>query len=108
VLLVVGLGLFEWLVRMGVLAHPGWRLVFPVLCAVGGGMLLTHSHAMFNLKSEFLAEVSHAPMGILGVFMGWGRWLELRLPPSDHAVPGWIWSVSLLLIGSILLVYREA
>jgi putative copper resistance protein D len=108
VLLVVGLGLFEWLVRIGVLARPGWRLVFPVLCAVGGGMLLTHSHAMFNLKSEFLAEVSHAPVGILGVFMGWGRWLELRLPPSDHAVPGWIWSVSLLLIGSILLVYREA
>ena len=108
VLLVVGLGLFEWLVRVGVLARPGWRLVFPILCAVGGGMLLTHSHAMFNLKSEFLAEVSHAPMGILGVFMGWGRWLELRLPPADRGLPGWIWSVSLLLIGGILLVYREA
>jgi len=40
--------------------------------------------------------------------MGWGRWLELRLPSSDRAVPGWVWSVSLLLIGSILLVYREA
>jgi len=108
VLLVVGLGLFEWLVRLGVLARPGWRLVFPILCAMGGGMLLTHSHAMFNLKNEFLAEVSHAPLGILGVFMGWGRWLELRLPSSDRAVPGWVWSVSLLLIGSILLVYREA
>lgn len=108
VLLVVALGLFEWLVRIGALARPGWRLVFPILCAVGGGMLLTHSHAMFNLKNEFLAEVSHAPMGILGVFMGWGRWLELRLPPADRALPGWIWSVSLLLIGSILLVYREA
>jgi putative copper resistance protein D len=108
VLLVVGLGLFEWLVRIGALARPGWRLVFPILCAVGGGMLLTHSHAMFNLKNEFLAEVSHAPMGILAVFMGWGRWLELRLPPADRVVPGWIWSVALLLIGGILLGYREA
>ena len=107
VLLVVGFGLFEWLVRIGVLARPGWRLVFPILCAMGGGLLLTHSHAMFNLKSEFLAEVSHAPMGILGVFMGWGRWLELRLPAADRAVPGWIWSMALLSVGAILLVYRE-
>jgi copper resistance protein D len=107
VLLVVGFGLFEWLVRIGVLGRPGWRLVFPILCAVGGGLLLTHSHAMFNLKSEFLAEVSHAPMGILGVFMGWGRWLELRLPAPDRAVPGWIWSMALLTVGAILLVYRE-
>ncbi len=107
VLLVIGLGLFEWLVRVGLLARPGWRLVFPILCAVGGGLLLTHSHAMFNLKSEFLAEVSHAPMGILAVFMGWGRWLELRLPREDRALPGWVWSLSLLFIGAILLVYRE-
>ena len=107
VLLVVGLGLFEWLVRIGVLARPGWRLAFPILCAVGGGLLLTHSHAMFNLKSEFLAEVSHAPMGILAVFMGWGRWLELRLPEADRAVPGWVWSLALLSVGAILLVYRE-
>jgi copper resistance protein D len=107
VLLVIGLGLFEWLVRIGALARPGWRLVFPVLCAVGGGLLLTHSHAMFNLKGEFLAEVSHAPMGILAVFMGWGRWLELRLPAGDRALPGWVSSVALLVIGGILLVYRE-
>jgi putative copper resistance protein D len=107
VLLVIGLGLFEWLVRIGALARPGWRLVFPILCAVGGGLLLTHSHAMFNLKGEFLAEVSHAPMGILGVSMGWGRWLELRLPDGDRELPGWVWSVALLVIGAILLVYRE-
>jgi len=107
VLLVVGLAVFEWMVRAGRLAAPGFRLVFPILCAVGGALLLTHSHAMFNLKSEFLAEVSHAPMGILAVFMGWGRWLEIRLPPHENTVPGWVWSVSLVLIGLILLFYRE-
>lgn len=107
VLIVVAFGLFEWLVRIGTLARPGWRLVFPVLCAVGGAMLLTHSHAMFNLKSEFLAEVSHAPMGVLAVLMGWGRWLELRLPREDRGAPAWIWSTAFCLIGAILLVYRE-
>lgn len=108
VLLIIGLAVFEWLVRIGWLARPGWRYVFPVLCAVGGAILLTHSHAMFNLKNEFLAEVTHAPMGIFAVFLGWGRWLELRLPESDSRTPGWIWSISMLAIGLLLLFYREA
>jgi putative copper resistance protein D len=124
VVVVVGLAVFEWLVRIGRLSRPGWRLVFPTLCAVGGALLLTHSHAMFNLKSEFLAEVSHAPMGILGVVMGWGRWLEVRLPRGEDAdqrestqawsgverarrVAGWAWRVAMVLIGAILLFYRE-
>ncbi len=107
VLLIIGLAVFEWLVRIGRLTRPGWHYVFPILCAVGGAILLTHSHAMFNLKYEFLAEVSHAPMGILAVFLGWGRWLDLRLPEEDGRIPGWIWAISLLLIGLILLFYRE-
>jgi putative copper resistance protein D len=105
--LVVALALFEWAVRTGRLQRPGFGLVFPVLSAAGGAMLLTHSHAMFNLKAEFLTEVSHAPMGVLAVFTGWGRWLELRLPAGDGKLPGWIWSASLALIGMILLFYRE-
>ena len=107
VALIVGLALFEWLVRIGRLERPGWRFVFPILCAVGGAILLTHSHAMFSLKNEFLAEVSHAPMGVLAVFMGWGRWLDLRLPESDRRIPGWISALAMLVIGLILLFYRE-
>jgi putative copper resistance protein D len=107
VLLVVALAVFEWMVRSGRLTRPGGRLVFPLLCASGGALLLTHSHAMFNLKREFLAEVSHAPMGLLGVVMAWGRWLEVRLPAADRRIPGWIWAACMTVIGLILLVYRE-
>lgn len=107
VLIVVALGVFEWAVRTGRLRRPGFRLVFPVLAAAGGAMLLTHSHAMFNLKAEFLTEVSHAPLGVLAVAAGWGRWLELRLPEGDGRLPGWVWTVALTLIGALLLVYRE-
>jgi putative copper resistance protein D len=106
VLLVVALALFEWMVRTGRLGRR-WRLVFPLLCATGGALLLTHSHAMFNLKAEFLAEVSHAPMGLFAVIVGWSRWLEVRLPAADGRIPGWIWAGSLTVIGLILLVYRE-
>jgi putative copper resistance protein D len=107
VLMVVALALFEWMVRTGRLSRPGGRLVFPLLCAAGGALLLTHSHAMFNLKAEFLAEVSHAPMGLFAVIVGWSRWLEVRLPAGDGRIPGWIWAGSLTVIGLILLVYRE-
>ena len=106
VLLLVALALFEWMVRARRLDRR-WRLVFPLLCAAGGALLLTHSHAMFNLKAEFLAEVSHAPMGLFAVIAGWSRWLEVRLPAADGRIPGWIWTGSLTVIGLILLVYRE-
>ena len=50
VLLVIVFGLFEWMVRTGRLARAARALLFPLLCAVGGGLLLTHSHASLNLK----------------------------------------------------------
>src|SRR5438876_930199 len=107
VLLVIAFGIFEWAVRTGRLAPRPWGYVFPLLCAVGGGLLLTHSHAMFNLKQEFLTEVTHAPIGILGAFAGWGRWLELRLTEVSGRA-GWMWTLCFTAVGAVLLVYREA
>ncbi len=106
VLLVVAFAVFQWLVSTGRLPERPWGYVFPLLCAVGGGLLLTHSHAMFNLKEEFLTEVTHAPLGILGAFAGWGRWVELRLPAAGRA-PGWTWRGCFTAVGLLLLFYRE-
>ena len=108
VLLVVVFGVFEWRVRTGRIVAPGPALIFPLLCAVGGGLLLTHSHASLNLKSEFLLEVTHAPLGVLGVVIGWARWLELRLPVPLDRLPGRIWSSALAVFGVLLLLYRES
>lgn len=107
VVLIMAFGIFEWAVRTGRLRPRPWGLVFPLVGAVGGGLLLTHSHAMFNLKDEFLTEVTHAPLGILGAFMGWARWAELR-SPAPGAAPGWIWRLCFIAVGSLLLFYREA
>jgi putative copper resistance protein D len=107
VVLIVAFAVFEWMVRTGRLPARPWGYVFPLLCAIGGGLLLTHSHAMFNLKDEFLTEVTHAPIGLLGAFVGWGRWLELRLPGAGRG-PGWLWTACLIAVGLILVVYREA
>jgi copper resistance protein D len=104
--LVAAFGVFEWLVRTARLPPRPWAYVFPLLCAVGGGLLLTHSHAMVDLKEEFLTEVTHVPLAILGAFAGWGRWLELRLPASAR-VSGWAWTACFTGVGVLLLVYRE-
>src|SRR5262249_7936368 len=108
VTLVVAFGIFEWMVRTGRLQAPGYALVFPVLCAVGGGLLLTHSHAILDIKSGFLLEVTHAPLGVLGLTIGWARWLELRLGAPDTRMPGRVWASALALFGVLLLLYREA
>jgi putative copper resistance protein D len=108
VLLVLGFGTFEWMVRTERIRSPRAALVFPILCSVGGALLLTHSHASLNLKAEYLIEVTHAPLGVIAMLVGWGRWLELRLPPGDTALPGRIWSVGLAMVGVLLLLYRES
>jgi copper resistance protein D len=108
VVLVLGFGTFEWMVRTGRIRSARAALVFPILCAVGGALLLTHSHASLNLKAEYLIEVTHAPLGLIAMLVGWGRWLELRLPPGETALPGRVWSVGLAMVGVLLLLYRES
>ena len=106
--LVVIFGIFEWRVRTRPLTSPAYALVFPLLCAVGGGMLLTHSHASLNLKAEFLIEVTHAPLGVFGIAVGWGRWLELRLAPAEDRLPARLWAGALVAVGLLLVLYRES
>lgn len=108
VVIVVAFGVFEWLVRTGRLRAQGAALVFPLLCAVGGGLLLTHSHAGLNLKEEFLIEVTHVPLGVLAMIAGWTRWLELRLPAPAGRLPSCLWPLAFTLVGVVLVLYRES
>jgi len=106
-LLVVIFAIFEWGVRNGRIASLHATLVFPAVCAVGGALLLTHTHSLANVKEELLAELSHLPLAILAVIAGWSRWLELRLPRAQQRIPSCIWPVCFILIGAVLLNYRE-
>jgi len=107
--LVIALALFEWRVQTGRVASGSARLAFPMLIAISGALLLTHSHSLGNIKEEVLAELSHIPLAILAVAAGWSRWLELRLPAENQvrAVMARIWPLCIALIGVVLLNYRE-
>lgn len=107
--LVIALAVFEWRVQTGRVASSNVRLVFPMLIAVSGALLLTHSHSLGNIKEEVLAELSHIPLAVLAVMAGWSRWLELRLP-AENPTRAWLarlWPVCITLIGVLLLNYRE-
>ncbi len=112
VLLIAAFAMFEWRVRTGRDSNPQKALVFPLLCAGGGALLLTHSHAIANLRDQLLIEITHTPLALTGIVAGWARWLELRLDPQEnalaHRAAAWMWPVCLVLVGLILLDYREA
>jgi putative copper resistance protein D len=108
VLLIVAFALFEWGVRTGRIASHKLMRVFPVVTALGGTLLLTHSHALGNVKEELLIDMTHLPIAVLGITAGWARWLEVEAPEEDGRWAGWLWPACFVLIGLLLLGYREA
>jgi len=108
VMLIVAFAVFEWAVQNGRLSPGKAGLVFPLVCALGGALLLTHSHSLGNVKEEFLAELSHIPLALLAVIAGWSRWLEIRLPADSARRFPAIWPVCFTLIGAVLILYRES
>jgi putative copper resistance protein D len=108
-LLTIAFGLFEWGVRTGRLASRAAAYVFPLATAIASALLLTHSHALANVKEELLIELTHVPLALLGITAGWTRWLELRLPTGrSAAAAAWVWPACFVLIGLLLLSYRES
>jgi copper resistance protein D len=108
VALISAFALFEWRVRTGGLGRSRAALVFPLITAVGGALLLTHSHALSNIKEQLLIEITHVPLALAGITAGWARWLELRLEGRASRIAAWVWPIAFVVIGVILLLYREA
>ncbi len=109
ILLIAGAAVLEWCVQTQRLSSRKAALVFPAVCAVGGAFLLTHTHSLGNVKEELLAGMSHTAIALCAVFAGASRWLELRSAKGRiRAIGASSWPVCLMLIGLILLNYREA
>jgi copper resistance protein D len=108
VLLIVSFGIFEWRVRTHRTASPRAALAFPLITALGGALLLAHSHAVIDAREQLLIELSHVPLALFGIAAGWARWLELRLDPPAGRIAAWVWPVCLILVSLVLLDYREA
>lgn len=106
-LLVVGFAVAEWWVRLGRITGRA-RYVFPTAMVAGGVLLLAHTHAISNVKEALLVELSHLPLAVLAVIGGCARFAELRGPAEVSRVTRWVWPACLVLIGMLLILYREA
>jgi copper resistance protein D len=107
-LLTAAFALSEWRVRSG--RHPTSRLrfVFPLACILGGVFLLAHVHEVNNPKTAFFMELTHLPLGLVALLIGWARWLELRVAPTPEGWSGRLWAPALVVFGLLLVLYREA
>jgi putative copper resistance protein D len=106
-MLLVPFGIFEWAVRAGKLTSMRARMVFPALCALGGTLLLAHTHSLTDVKQAYLIELTHLPMGAFGILAGWARWLELRGRGWQARLGGWLWPICFTLVALLLIDYRE-
>jgi copper resistance protein D len=107
-LLLVIFAISELRVQLGKTRLPAAAYVFPAICALGGALLLTHSHVLNNIKEQLLVEWSHTPIAIAAVVAGWSRWLQVRLPKGEGMFASRIWPACFVAIGAVLLNYREA
>ncbi len=86
--------------------------MFPLLCAGGGVLLLTHSHAIANVKEQLLIELTHTPLALAGIVAGLGTLAGTAARSRDQqggvAHRAWLWPVCFILVGLMLLNYREA
>ncbi len=108
-LLVVVFAVSEWLVRLRG-KRSAAAFVFPIAMALGGFLLLSHAHAIANVKEALLVELSHLPLGAAAVIASTARWLELRAGADspEGRVARWVWPCCLVFISMLLIFYREA
>jgi putative copper resistance protein D len=107
--LILAFAAFECAVQAGKLRAAWAKYAFPLMCAAGAALLLTHNHSMADSKEEVLVLMNHAALSLFGVMAGWARWLELRLPKEEgeQRFAGYIWPLALMAVGMTLLDYRE-
>ena len=106
VIVLVGLGLIEWGGRIGLFASRA-ALAFPILVAAGGTLIFADPQAGGTPQRELLFEWTYSPIALLAIVGAWARWLELRLSSLVGRLAGWLWPVTFVLIGLILLMDRE-
>ncbi len=108
VLVVFVFAVFEWRVRAGTLAGTRYQYVFPFSNVLGAILLLSHSHDLNNQQEALLMELSHLGIGLFALAAGCARWLEIRGTGSIARASAWLWPLSFIGLGLVLLFYRES
>jgi hypothetical protein len=68
--IVLALGLIEFLRLRGTLVHPAWGLFLPVLAIGAGAILVGHQHAVSNFSYLGRANLPHVTEGVTTILIG--------------------------------------
>jgi putative copper resistance protein D len=102
--IVLGIGVVEWLRCRGTLTHPAWRLIFPVLAVSAASMLFLHKHGDGPTADKIYLH--HVTMAIAGILSMVAKVLaDAKLLPAK--VGSYTWSALMMFIGVMLLLYTE-
>ena len=102
--IVLAIGVVEWLRCRGTLTHPGWGLIFPVLAVSAAAMLFLHKHGDGPSADKIYRH--HVIMAVAGILAMVAKVLgDAKLLPAK--VGGYAWSALMMFIGIMLLLYTE-
>jgi len=102
--IVLGIGVIEWLRHRGTLTNPVWGLIFPVLAVSAAAMLFLHKHGEGPVAEKIYRH--HAIMATAGILAMVAKVLdEAKLLKTN--IGGYVWSALMIFIGFMLLIYRE-
>jgi hypothetical protein len=102
--IVLGIGVVEWLRCRGTLTSPAWGLIFPVLAVSAAAMLFLHKHGEGPTADKIYRH--HVIMAIAGILAMVAKVLDdAKLLKAN--VGDYVWSVLMMFIGVMLLIYTE-
>jgi len=108
-LLLLVVGMIEWLRRAGRLAHRAWVAPLPIFAILGGLLLFWHSHG--DHPSAQKIALHHAVMGVMAIAAGSCKLVSASTAVQPHPSPATRWAMAwaglILLIGVQLLLYSE-
>lgn len=116
-ILALGVGMVEWLRRVGKLGHWFWSALLPSFALIGGGMLFLHMHGPHPGGHQI--QIHHNVMGSLALAGGlaWfaGEWRQrpgqatgLLHAYESRPILKILWAVAVIIIGVQLLFYSES
>ena len=109
--LLLGLGIIEWQRARGALVAAWSAWIFPVIAVFGSVILIFHQHeggmaGEHHMETMALIQSEHLSYTISGLGIGLTKGLsEIKGRPS--AIFGKIWPLLMILLGILLMFYRE-
>lgn len=103
-LIILSIGVIEWLRCRGTLLHPLWGLVFPALAVSAAFMLFAHRHGEGDSADKIYRH--HVTLGIVGIIA-----MTAKVLGDAQLVQGkigrYLWSGLMMFVGVMLLLYSE-